>query len=92
MDLACPAGRVVVLGLKDKPSDIAIVGFTKKELDVIGSRLNNYCFGEVIELFESGKVTPEKLSTHQIAFTDAERAIKLTREHPEQVCKVTLSF
>lgn len=92
MDLACPAGRVVVLGLKDKPSEIAAVGFTKKELNVVGSRLNNYRFPEVIELFESGKVNPEKLSTNTFAFTEVEEAIKLNREHPEAVCKITLDF
>lgn len=92
MELACPAGRVVILGLKDKPSQIPQVHFTKKELDVVGSRLSNYRFPEVIEGFEKKLLTPEKLITHTFNYTDAEEAIKLIVEKPQDVCKVSLSF
>lgn len=90
--LTCPAGRVVTLGTNNKPSTIAQMDITKKELDILGSRLSNYRFPEVIELFEAGKLTPEKMRTSVFHFTDAEKAIKQALEHPETECKVTLSF
>ncbi len=90
--LACPAGRIVTLGLIDKPSKIAQVIITKKELDIRGSRLSNYRFPEVIEGFESGELTPQKLCSHVIPFTDVEKAFKLIKEHPEQVCKIVMEF
>jgi len=92
LSLACPAGRVVILGLIDKPSKVAQVTITKKELDVKGSRLNNYRFPEVIEGFESGALTPHKLCSHIIPFTDVEKAFRLIKEHPEQVCKIVMEF
>lgn len=92
IDLTCPAGRVVTLGLVNKPSAIAQVDFTKKELDVVGSRLNNYRFKEVIEGFESGVLTPEKMRSKSFPFTEVEEAIKSIKEHPEDVCKVVLKF
>ena len=92
MDLACPAGRVVTLGLINKPSEIAQVDFTKKELTVVGSRLSNYRFPEVIEGFESGALTPDKIRTHSFPAEKAEEAMKLNMEHPDQVCKITLTF
>jgi len=92
IDLVCPAGRVVVLGLKDKPSEIAQVAFTKKETTVVGSRLNNNRFPEVIEMFEDGRLKPETLCSATYGFTDVGDAIKRIREHPEQVCKVCLRF
>lgn len=92
MELACPAGRVVVLGLKAQPSQMPQVHFTKKELDVVGSRLSNHRFPEVIELFENGKVTPAQMMTHSFDFTRADEAVRLIIEHPDQVCKVSLTF
>lgn len=92
LDLACPAGRVITLGLGNKPSQIPQVAITKKEIDVIGSRLSNYHFKEVIEGFESGVLTPEKMCTNSFPFTKVEEAIELIQKHPEKVCKVTLNF
>jgi len=92
LDLACAAGRVVTLGLINKPSEIAQVEITKKELTVVGSRLSNYRFPEVIEGFESGALTPDKMRTHSFPAQDVEEAMKLIMEHPEQVCKITLTF
>ncbi|MGB9662947.1 MAG: zinc-binding alcohol dehydrogenase family protein, partial [Moorellaceae bacterium] len=45
--LACPAGRVIVLGLTVEPSPIPQLEITKKELDVRGSRLSNNKFPTV---------------------------------------------
>ena len=92
LDLACQAGRVLVLGLTNIPSEVAQVAITKKELDVIGSRLNNHRFAEVIEAFESRALNPEKMRTTTFHFTEIEKAIELIQNHPEQVCKVTLNF
>ena len=92
MDLVCPAGRVVVLGLKDKPSQIAQVAFTKKEVSVYGSRLNNYRFPEVISLFESGKLDPAMMRSAAIPFEQVADAFRLVMEHPEKICKVSLLF
>ena len=68
------------------------VAFTKKETTVLGSRLNNHRFAEVIELFETGRVHPQQMRTASFPFTQVEEAIRLIREHPEQVCKVSLLF
>ena len=92
MGMACPAGRVVCLGLSNKFSPITQVNITKKELDVVGSRLNNYRFPEVIRGFESGALTPRKLVTHSFPFGKAAEAIDLIRNKPEEVCKVLLTF
>ena len=92
LDMACPAGRVVTLGLINKPSEVAQVAITKKELDVMGSRLSKYRFPEVIECFKNGAFTPEKLCTHKISYRDVEAAIQEIKEHPENVCKVIICF
>ncbi len=92
IDLASAAGRVVVLGLIDTPSQIAQVGITKKELDIVGSRLNNNRFPEVIEAFRNNLVTPEKLYSHKFNFKDIEKALEVYKTEPEKVCKVIITF
>jgi L-gulonate 5-dehydrogenase len=90
--MASQAGRVVTLGLLSKPSAIAMVEITKKELDIRGSRLNNHRFPEVIRGFEDGSLTPAKMLTSVFHFTEVERAIAHLLEHPELECKVALRF
>jgi len=92
VSLASAAGRVVTLGLVNKPSAIASVQLVKKELDVVGSRLNNYRFPEVIQGFEDGSLTPAGIMSSKFHFTEAEKAIKHLIDHPEQECKVVLIF
>lgn len=90
--MACPAGRVVTLGLVNKPSAIASVELVKKELDVVGSRLNNYCFPEVIRGFEDGSLTPKGIISSIYPCEKVNDAVKQMIEHPEAECKVVLCF
>lgn len=90
--MACAAGRIAVIGLKSQPSDIVMADITKKELTIVGSRLNCNCFDEVIELFENKKLNPEKLKTIEFNYRDVEKAIKTIEERPQDVLKVVLKF
>ena len=90
--MACAAGRIAVIGLKSQPSNIVMADITKKELTIVGSRLNCNCFDEVIELFESKKVNPEKLKTMEFNYKDVEKSIKTIEERPQDVLKVVLKF
>ena len=92
IEMAAPAGRVVTLGLISAPSQIAQVDITKKELDVVGSRLSRNRFPEVIQGFQSGAFTPEALCTDVVPYYEAERAIRRIKEHPDAVCKIILQF
>lgn len=92
VQLACPAGRVVVIGLKNQPSQITMADITKKELTIIGSRLNCNCFDEVIEGLEAGSLKPEKYVTHKFSCEEVEKAFALLRENPQDVLKAVITF
>lgn len=92
LDLAAPAGRVVIMGLLSAPSDVASVALTKKELDVVGTRLNNGRFPEVIDGMERGLYHPETLRSHMFTWTDAKEAFDLVMTKPAEVRKVVLEF
>ncbi len=65
---------------------------TKKELTIVGSRLNNNCFGEVIAGFEDGSLNPEQLMTKAYHYTDIMEALTMITEHPKDVLKLVLKF
>lgn len=90
--LACQAGRVVVIGLRNEPSKITMAEITKKELSILGSRLNCNCFDEVIAGFEDGSLNPEELKTKEFNYKDIMEALNLIKEHPQEVLKVVLRF
>ena len=48
---------------------------TKKELTIVGSRLNNNCFDEVIAGFEDGTLKPEQLMTKAYNYKDIMEAL-----------------
>ena len=87
-----PAGRVVVLGFSTVEFPIRQVDIMSKELEIIGTRLNNYRFPEVIEWFKEGKVDPKSIVTNTVPFTEADKAFKYNDEHPENVLKIVLTF
>ena len=92
VQMACPAGRIVVLGLKNQPSQITMADITKKELTIVGSRLNNNCFDEVIAGFEDGTLHPEQLMTKAYNYKDIMEALNMILEHPQDVLKLVLKF
>lgn len=91
-DLPSQAGRVVVLGFTTEEFSLRQVDIMSRELEIIGTRLNNHRFTEVIDWFHSGKVQPSEIITHTFSFEDAEKAFKLNDENPEKVLKMILLF
>ena len=92
LELAGAAGRVVSLGLVARPSAVASMEIVKKGLDVLGSRLNNRRFPEVIDLFERGSIDPTGILSAVLPCDDAETAIQQILQHPEASCKLALRF
>lgn len=92
VQLASPAGRVVVIGLKNQPSRITMADITKKELTIVGSRLNCGCFDEVIEGLEDGTLHAEEFVTHVFPYYEVEKAFQMIREHPQEVLKAVITF
>lgn len=92
VEITSSAGRVMCLGFINKPSKIAQLGITIKELDVRGSRHQTFKFPEVINLFNNKKLNPEKLISHIFEFEKANDAFKLIEDFPENTCKIILKL
>lgn len=90
--IAAPAGRIVVLGFNEKPSQINQLDITKKELDICGSRLHTNKFPQVIEWFNNNELDPKALISHTLPFFRIQEAFNLIENYSRQTCKVILTF
>lgn len=90
--MACPAGRIGLLGFSPTPSDLIQLEVIKKELTLVGSRLNNRKFPEVIEHIAAGRLDPKALISHRVALAEMPDAIDLLENHPEQARKVLVKI
>jgi threonine dehydrogenase-like Zn-dependent dehydrogenase len=86
------AGRVVVLGFGNSPSQIPQLPITKKELTIAGSRLQSDKFSEVIALFNDRKIDTQSFITHRFRIEEIHQAIELIETHPNDVRKVVLEL
>ncbi|WP_010629512.1 zinc-binding alcohol dehydrogenase family protein [Halomonas sp. KM-1] len=90
--IASPAGRIGLLGFNPTPSDLVQLEVIKKELSLVGSRLNNRKFPEVLERMASGRLDPLALVSHRLPFDDMPGAIHMLDHHPERARKVLIGI
>jgi L-gulonate 5-dehydrogenase len=92
LQLASAAGRIGLLGFTPTPSDLVQLEVIKKELTLVGSRLNNRKFPEVLELMASGRLDPLALVSHRLPFDEMPGAIEMLDHHPERARKVLIQI
>jgi len=90
--LAGPTARIAVLNFAPGDTPIEQAEIVKKELSLVGSRLNRRLIPTVLRWFAEGLVDPDPLVTHEFRYDQALEAMKLIEEHPERTCKVQLTF
>ncbi|UUD62739.1 Zn-dependent oxidoreductase [Pseudomonas seleniipraecipitans] len=90
--IASPAGRIGLLGFDVKPSDLVQLEVIKKELTLVGSRLNNRKFAHVLNLMSSGRLNPLGLVSHRLPLAQMPDAIHMLDNHPEKARKVLIDM
>lgn len=90
--VASPAGRIGLLGFSNAPCTVSQQEIVKKELTLVGSRLNRGLLPEVVQCLESGQLQPAAMITQTFAAADARAAFDLVEQHPERTVKVQLAF
>lgn len=91
-EVASIAGRVVTLGFNQEPSSIPSFLLTKKELNVVGSRLQSYQFKKVIEQVNEETVDSKAIISHRYPLAEVKEAFKLLENQPLDVRKIVLTF
>ncbi|KAB7706316.1 alcohol dehydrogenase catalytic domain-containing protein [Bacillus aerolatus] len=92
VNVASAAGNVVTLGFNAKPSSIAQLPVTKKELTITGSRLQTNQFGKVVQLLNEKKLTHNGLITHKFPLSEVKEAFEFVEKNPQLVRKAVIVF
>ena len=92
VDLVAASGIIVVIGLSDREVSIPVIEFTRKELNILGSRNNAGLFGEAVELVKRNRDRIGSLITHTCTLEEVPEVIRFAVDHPEQVEKVIVLF
>ncbi|WP_020680449.1 Zn-dependent oxidoreductase [Marinobacterium rhizophilum] len=90
--IASPAGRIGLLGFTATPSDLVQLEVIKKELTLVGSRLNNGRFAEVLDMIADGRLDPCALISHRVELNGMCEAISLIEDHPSLTRKVLVEM
>lgn len=90
--LAGPAGRIGILGFSPNPSAIPQQEITKKELSLLGSRLNRRLIPQALDWLASGKIDAEALVTHEFDIQAVGEAFALIETDPSRTCKVQITI
>ncbi len=90
--LAAPAGSVCLLGFSAEPSALVQMEVIKKELTIVGSRLNNKMFPRVIKWMESGQLNAEAIVTHDFGIDEYLEAFDQIETNPENTRKVRITL
>lgn len=87
--IASPCGRVIVIGFDTSALKISPADITKKELKLLGSRMNNRRFPQVVKWLEDGTIT-DKMISKQYNFRELNRAFQDTLRHQDQWLKTII--
>lgn len=90
--LASTAGTVVAMNLSVSPAAIAMAPIVKKELNIVGTRLQNNKFPEVISSFASRLDKINMLLTHTFDFRDFQKGFAAFEDKNSKACKIVLTF
>ncbi|TIM04738.1 MAG: alcohol dehydrogenase, partial [Mesorhizobium sp.] len=80
------------LGFSDAPSNLSQQEVVRKELTIVGSRLNRRLLPRVVEWLADKRLDPQGMITQVFAAADARAAFDLIEKEPERTLKVQLDF
>jgi threonine dehydrogenase-like Zn-dependent dehydrogenase len=90
VDLVAHSGTVVVVGLSNDEVAIPVTEFSRKELNLLGSRNNAGLFAAAVDAVTRHADLAAPLVTHVFPLTEVPRAIEFARTHPDEVEKVVI--
>lgn len=92
VDLTCPTGRVAVIGFDAKPAQIPPVKITKKELTLVGSRMNCHQFPKVVEWLNEGKINADLMISRTYPVEEIQKAFEDTIANGKDIVKTLITF
>lgn len=92
LNYAAPRARVACIGFDARPAQIPPVLVTKKELSIVGSRMNCYRFPIVMEWLNEGKIQADKMISRKYSIDQIQTAFEETLENSATSVKTLIVF
>lgn len=90
VDAVASAGRIVIVGISTEEVSIPVIAFTRKELNILGSRNNVGVFGEAVNLVRRHQEKARRLITHRFPLEQVPEAIEFALANPAEAEKVLI--
>jgi threonine dehydrogenase-like Zn-dependent dehydrogenase len=90
LELVAPSGTVVVVGLSDEEVSVPVGIFTRKELNVLGSRNSADLFGQAIDVVRRHRTVVGELISHRFPLAAAGEALALVADNAAVVSKAII--
>ncbi|MCG6930390.1 MAG: alcohol dehydrogenase catalytic domain-containing protein [Desulfofustis sp.] len=92
IDLVAPTGHVVLLGMDSQPNNVTELQIFKKEMSVVGSRMNSNMFPTILDRVAGGQMHLEQMVSHRFTAGNAAEAFTMAVEQPEGFLKAMVTF
>lgn len=90
--VTAPLARVVVIGFDNHPAKIPLVDITKKELSIVGSRMNCHQFPTVMKWLEEGSLNPDMMISKVYPIEKIQEAFEETIKNGSKTVKTLITF
>lgn len=92
VDLVAPTGTVVLLGMDGRQNNVTELAIFRKELTIVGSRMNSGMFPTVLELVEKNELPLGDILSHRFSVENASDAFTMAVDQPEGFTKAVITF
>jgi L-gulonate 5-dehydrogenase len=90
-ELVAHSGTIVVVGISDQEVSIPVIEFSRKEVDVLGSRNNSGIFADAVDLVRRHRDRVAALVTHTFPLAEVPAAIEYAMNNPQDVQKLVIT-
>lgn len=92
IELVAPTGTVVLLGMDGRPNNVTELQIFRKEMTVVGSRMNSNMFPVILDRVAQGKMNLDDLETSRFTTGEATEAFRIAVEQPAGFLKSMITF
>ena len=90
MQQVVPTGTVVLVGVSDEEVSVPVSIFTRKELNVLGSRNSAGLFSQAIDVVRRHRTLLSQLVSHRFPLSAAGKALALAAKNAALVSKAII--
>ncbi len=92
IDLVAPTGTVILLGMDGSPNNVTELQIFRKEMTVVGSRMNSTMFPVILDRVAQGQMQLENMVSHRFSTDRADEAFRMALEQPAGFLKAMITF